>query len=163
MAQRHPNGIKHYEDVAKKKQSVLLIRTGNESNLSAPISFDALKDQVLPLERSEDIQASDLIRVPLKIGVRFVANLLVHEEAALPALVLPTITKDRDHPGTEQEIAALEYAERSFELAQERGRILPVSMAAAVQKAMIITPRPAEEHEYPPDYYDPETFVLGWV
>lgn len=83
-AERHENGLRHYDDVAAA-QSVLLVRTGKEDGLSAPIRFDSLKFKSLALARDDSIDNIDMIRVPLLVGVRFVAHLFLREEAAFPA------------------------------------------------------------------------------
>jgi hypothetical protein len=46
------------------------------------INFESLKHEALPLARNDDMGATDIIRVSLLVGVRFVANLLCREEAA---------------------------------------------------------------------------------
>jgi hypothetical protein len=53
-AERHADGFRHFDDFAQK-QSILLVRPGNEDGLSAPISFDLLKHGGLPLARKEDM------------------------------------------------------------------------------------------------------------
>ncbi len=109
-ARKHADGFRHYDDVAQN-QSILLVRTGHEDKLSAPISFDSLKHKALPLTRSEDMGIIDIIRVPLQVGVRFVANLLLREEAAFPESVLggPHISKELDHPFMKWEREALDW------------------------------------------------------
>ncbi|KAG4420417.1 hypothetical protein IFR04_006433 [Cadophora malorum] len=70
VVERRGDGVRYCEDLAEK-QSVLLVRTGCEDSLSAPISFDSLKPYALPLSRKEDLGGLDVIRVPLLVGVRF--------------------------------------------------------------------------------------------
>lgn len=73
---------------------------GYENGLSTPISFESLKDKALPLVRSEDMGTIDVIRIPLQVGVHFVANLLLYEEAAFPESVVavPYILREADYP-----------------------------------------------------------------
>lgn len=60
-----------------QRQSVLMVRTGDESGLSAPISFESVREQALPLARPdiESNECIDAVRVTLAIAVRFVADL----------------------------------------------------------------------------------------
>lgn len=162
IAEVHPDGFRHYEDIAQN-QSILPVRTDNEGNLSAPISFDSLKNEALPLNRKDNLEAVEMIRVPLIVGIRFVAKLFLGEEAAFPALVMSTIPKNEDHLATKRDSAAIEYAEQKFQKARGRNRITPFSTAAEVRKAMLITPTRPEEQEHPPDYYLPEPFVSRWI
>jgi hypothetical protein len=84
-AKKHPDGFRHYDDLAQN-QTILLIQTGNEDRLSTPISFDSLKHEALPLARNDDMGATDIIRVPLQVDIRFVANLLCREDVAFPEI-----------------------------------------------------------------------------
>jgi len=97
--EKNADGFRHYDDVAQN-QSIILARKGHENGLSAPISFESLKDKALPLARSEDMGTIDVIRIPLQVGVHFVANLLLREEAAFPESVVvgPPISREADHP-----------------------------------------------------------------
>jgi hypothetical protein len=159
-AEKHPDGFRHYDDVAQK-QTILLVRTGNEDRLSTPISFDSLKHEALPLARNDNMGATDIIRVPLQVGVRFVANLLCREEVAFPKVVLggSAMSKEQDHPATKWEGEALDWAEKELTRAQERGVFSPFSSAATVRKAMLLH-RP---EEYPPEHFAPFPFRLGWI
>jgi hypothetical protein len=66
-------------------QTVLVARTGIEEGLSAPISFESLKPQSLPLERSDVItQGVDVVRVSLAAAVQFIVSLEVREDLASP-------------------------------------------------------------------------------
>ena len=70
---------------AAQDQSVLIMRTGLEEGLSAPISFESLKSQSLPLERPDAImQGLDVIRVSLASAVHFIVNLEMRENEADP-------------------------------------------------------------------------------
>lgn len=133
--EKHADGLRHYDDVARE-QSILLVRTGQEVGLSAPISFESLKDDALPLGRNEDIGAIDVIRVPMQVGVRFVASLFLREEAAFPDADLGrgNIAKEPDHPFMQWEREAREYGEERLARAQMRGEIGLFSTAADVKK-----------------------------
>jgi len=157
---KHTDGFYHYDDVGNK-QTILLVRTGREDKLSAEISFESLKHEALPLERSEDMRTIDIIRVPLPVGVRFVATLLLREEAAFPELVLggPHMSKEPDNPFMKREREAFNWGEEQFAPAQEQeqGKISPSSTTATVKKAVL---------HYPGGRYErveQNDFELGWV
>ena len=59
-ARKNADSFRHYDNVAQN-QSILLVQTGHEDKLSAPISFDSLKHEALPLARSEDMEIIDII------------------------------------------------------------------------------------------------------
>jgi len=65
-------------------QTVLIARTGAEKGLNAPISFESLRSQSLPLERSDVItQDVDVVRVSLAGAVQFIVSLEMREELAI--------------------------------------------------------------------------------
>ncbi|MCJ1268446.1 hypothetical protein MMC22_008334 [Lobaria immixta] len=71
-----------------REQNVLLVLTGDDSNLSAPINFESIRAQSLPLARN-DIPVNpkiDAVRVSLATAVRFIADLQQREEMAFPNL-----------------------------------------------------------------------------
>jgi hypothetical protein len=75
-----------YVDEYAQEQSVLMIRTGDESYLSAPISFESIREHSLPLDRS-DITARDeidAVRVSLTTAIRFITDLERREDDAYP-------------------------------------------------------------------------------
>jgi hypothetical protein len=159
-AEKHADGFRHYDDVAQN-QSIILARTGHENGLSAPISFESLKDKALPLARSEDMGTIDVIRIPLQVGVHFVANLLLREEAAFPESVVaaPHISREADHPFMKWEREAQDYGEERLAHAQAQGKIEPFTTVAAVKKAVL-------RHRvdiYPLENYAPYPFKLGWI
>jgi hypothetical protein len=137
-AEKHADGFRHYDDVAQK-QSIILVRTGHENGLSAPTSFESLKDKALPLARSEDMGTIDVIRIPLQVGVHFVANLLLREEAAFPESVMagPYISREPDHPFMKWEREAQDYGEKRLAHAQAQGKIEPFTTVAAVKNAVV--------------------------
>ena len=71
-------------DKVSQRETMLMIRTGDESRLSAPISFESISAQTVPLARS-DIDANeniDAARVSLATAVRFIAGLQQRENEA---------------------------------------------------------------------------------
>ncbi|RDL40870.1 uncharacterized protein BP5553_00849 [Venustampulla echinocandica] len=122
---RQADGHHHYDNVAQH-QSILLVRTGKGDGLSALISFNVLKHKALPLARNEEMCMFDIIHIPLQIGVRFVADLLLREEAAFPELVLggPRLSKEPYHPFIKCEREAFAWGESRLVRAQERGQDL---------------------------------------
>ncbi len=84
-----PNSVILHEQ--SQRQSVLMVRTGDESHLSAPIGFESIKADCLPLART-DVSGSgiDLVRVSLAIAADFIANLQWREEAAFPNSIDPS-------------------------------------------------------------------------
>jgi hypothetical protein len=69
-------------DEYSQAQSVLMVRTGDESHLSAPITFEQIKAQTLPLRRDDCIlEGIEVVRVSLKTAVSFITNLTQREEA----------------------------------------------------------------------------------
>lgn len=153
--EEHTDGEFHYDDVAQK-QIVLLVRTGYETGLSAPISFDSLKHESLPLARDDGIEDNYIVRVPLQVGVRFVASLLCREEAAFPSSRLP---KEPSYLAMIIEGGAVDLAEEKLAWAIERGALPPFSTTAAMRKAMRIY----GTEDCPPGCFDPAPFRLGWV
>lgn len=68
-----------------QRQTVLIARMGAEQGLGAPISFESLKSQSLPLDRCDVLtQDVDVIRVFLAAAVQFIINLEVKENIASP-------------------------------------------------------------------------------
>jgi hypothetical protein len=75
-----------FKDLCKlaQHQTVLLVRTGTETALREPISFDSLKPQSLPLECTDIMPDSiDVIRVSIATAIRFVVQLEQKENPAL--------------------------------------------------------------------------------
>ncbi|KAL2064200.1 hypothetical protein VTL71DRAFT_4694 [Oculimacula yallundae] len=160
-AEKHAvDGLRHFADVIQE-QSIILIRTGHEIGLSAPISFSSLKDKALPLARREKLGFIDAIRVPLQTGVRFVADLLLREEAAFPDSNVAghLMSREADHPVKRWERKAHDYAEEELALAKKEDKIKPFATAEAVRKRVL-------SHRvdlHPPEWYAPYTFKLGWI
>ena len=62
----------------------MIARTATEEGLSAPISFESLKSQSLPLERSDVItQDVDVVKVSLVAALQFIVSLDVREDLAI--------------------------------------------------------------------------------
>lgn len=81
----HPDGYLLLDEELQR-QNVLMVRTGDESGLSEPISFESVRGLALPLARP-DLRSDDgidAIRVTLATAVRFVADLQRREELAFP-------------------------------------------------------------------------------
>lgn len=72
-----------FPDIWADGQTVLLVRTGEERDLSSPISFEDIRSSSLPLER-DDAKDIDAIRVPLPVAVSFIAELEKREDLASP-------------------------------------------------------------------------------
>lgn len=154
---RNGDGNYHYEDVARK-QSVVLVRTGNENGLSAPISFESLKDKALPLPRSENMGSIEVTHVPLQIGVRFVATLLLREEAAFPESGRH-FSRETDHPFMKWERKAREYREERLALARARDVIEPFMTVEAVKNVVLHN----RVDLYSPEDYAPFPFEVNWI
>jgi hypothetical protein len=85
-------------DLWSPTQSLLLVQTRDESNLSTPISFSDIEKHSLPLSQN-DLEAKaegiDVIRVTLPVAVRFIAELEERENAASPELRNDAVEMDR--------------------------------------------------------------------
>jgi hypothetical protein len=63
-------------DEYSQAQSVLMVRTGDESHLSAPITFEHIRKQAFRLKRDDcDLEGIEVIRVSLALAVDFVTTL----------------------------------------------------------------------------------------
>ena len=158
--EKQADGLRHYDDFVQN-QSIILVRTGHEKGLSAPISFESLEGKALPLERNEDMGNINAIRVPLQAGVHFVAQLLLREEAAFPESVLagPHISREPDHPFMKWEKKAQQYAEERLAHAQAQDKIDPFTTVEAVKKAVLLH----RVDKYPLTYCAASDFMLGWI
>jgi hypothetical protein len=120
-----------YVDKYAQEQSVVMIRTGDESCLSAPISFESIREHSLPLDRS-DITARDKIdavRVSLTTAVRFVADLQKREDDAYPyardcslvdTSLGPSTPCSKDEIGF-RATSADEWADKIMQAVEEKG------------------------------------------
>lgn len=70
--------------------SVLMVRTGDDAHLSRPVSFEKLitEGKTIPLELEEGKLAEEfgVVRVKIGVAMRFLFDLQVEEEAAIPSL-----------------------------------------------------------------------------
>ena len=68
-----------------RRQTMLIVRTGAQDGLSAPISFDSLMSKPLPVDAPalEDRDV-DMVRVPLPDGIQFVTDLYKREHYPVP-------------------------------------------------------------------------------
>ena len=125
-----PHERKIYLDLEVQRQNVVMVRTGNETGLSSPISFSGIREQALPLARPdlETHNDIDAIRVPLATAVQFIVNLQRREEAAFPDSAPSTAVQHSLYPfthHTEPYAAKItnvdDWVDRVMELANEKG------------------------------------------
>ena len=78
-----PDGTRSLDKDIERRTAVMIL-TGHDSGLSSPIDFYAIRSSSLPIARDDvdAIGASNVIRVPLKTAVHFIAKLQQREEAA---------------------------------------------------------------------------------
>lgn len=72
-----------------KMQNVLLVRTGLDSGLSAPIDFADLRNEHLPFNRPDiktPLTEDWVVRVPLATAVKYISDLERREYAIFPEL-----------------------------------------------------------------------------
>ena len=119
-----------YLDLEVRRQNVVMVRTGNETGLSEPISFEDIREQALPLARPDLATYNDIdaIRVPLATAVQFIVNLERREEAAFPESAPSTAFQESLCPyahHTDSRLAEItnvdEWVDRVMELADEKG------------------------------------------
>ncbi|CAN8099848.1 unnamed protein product [Discula destructiva] len=77
--------------------SVLLVRTGHEEHLSAPIDFSELCPALLPLDRDDlALEQAQVARVRLRTAVRFIMDLERSERECSPRLTAMKKVLDND-------------------------------------------------------------------
>ncbi|KAF4626518.1 hypothetical protein G7Y89_g11644 [Cudoniella acicularis] len=82
------------------EQHTILVRTGDEAHLSAPIDFNSLRVNTAVLNRddipTDEENSSNIgaIRIPISLVVNFIAFLLKREQAAFPAQVNTAVNPD---------------------------------------------------------------------
>lgn len=112
-------------DKVSERQNLLIVRTGDEASLSAPISFEGIRGQSLPLARSDITvnDGTDVVRLPLAIAVRFIAGLNQREEAAFPNLEEPSLVDLSLGPSDHGHVApsADAWADGIMQEAEEKG------------------------------------------
>lgn len=97
-----------------KKQNVLLARTGDDSHLKSPVSFESLRvtGLCLPLARTDLPDTSDdVVKVSIATAVKFVTDLQQREHTTFPE-PKDVLNMDRN---------AKEWAEETLEEADEEG------------------------------------------
>ncbi|KAL9025753.1 MAG: hypothetical protein Q9180_007596, partial [Flavoplaca navasiana] len=97
-------------DKELRRQQVVLVLTGDDHELSAPISFDSIRSESLPIpqETSSTVgKPYDMIRVPLIVAIQFILDLQQRENAAVGS-VNPASEIDRVNTYDRQ---ASEYAD----------------------------------------------------
>lgn len=79
------DGLTSLDEEVQRRTAVMIITEDNRG-LSSPISFDAIRSELLPLARSDVHSAnkSHIIRVSLKVAVQSVAELQKTEETLAP-------------------------------------------------------------------------------
>ena len=119
-----------YLDHEVQRQNVVMIRTGNETGLSEPISFESIRQLALPLARPDVETCTDIdaIRVPLATAIQFIVNLQRREEAAFPESapstavdqsICPLIHRTECRPATITNVD--DWVDRIMEMADEKG------------------------------------------
>ena len=80
---REPDGTLSLDKDAERQTAVMLL-TGQNSGLSSPIDFEAIRSSSLPIARDDvdAIDSSNVIRVSLKTAVQFITKLQQREETA---------------------------------------------------------------------------------
>jgi hypothetical protein len=118
----------HTLDEDLRTQSVLMVRTGDESFLSRPITFNSIVSQCHPLDR-HDIPPKgendiEVVRVSLKTAIRFITQLQQREDAVSAGLRdLSVVDKPLDLETDEANILnrADEWASFLIRKAEEEG------------------------------------------
>ena len=119
-----------YLDVEVQRQNVLMVRTGNETGLSEPNSFESIRKLALPRARPDIEQYNDIdaIRNPLARAVQSIVNLQRREEAAFPESAPSTAVEQALCPLTHHtesypaKITNLDdWVDKVMELADEKG------------------------------------------
>lgn len=159
-----PDGFILLDDVLRS-QSFLMIRTGEESGLSAPISFQSVREQALPLARPDrgSNNCVDAVRVTLATAVRFVADLQRREEAAIPESAPASIEQDLNPPFPRAKIGpgnipnVEEWVDQCMQMADENGikSIQPTRQA-------LLNVRAAQRGEHTPDRMMPYYWSCRW-
>ncbi|KAK0103742.1 hypothetical protein ONS95_005748 [Cadophora gregata] len=159
VVEKRDDGFRHCEELVEK-QSILLVRTGREEELSAPISFESLKPYVLPLSRNEDMGSLDVVRVPLLVGVRFVADLLLREEKNRIPFVGQNQANSNALPELDLLTGAREWSYRAWE-SFRMGSIVRHGLADAtadeVKRKLRLTAEDLSEEGKIPMHFD-----MGW-
>jgi len=110
-------------DREARRQNVLLVLTGDDQGLSAPVDFDSLRSQTLSLGRADvnDDQSFNTIRVSLQTAVRFIADLHRREETAFRDLRRSTINMPTGLTNDSTTTKAGRYADEMIQKAEKEG------------------------------------------
>ncbi|KAI1754569.1 hypothetical protein F4782DRAFT_493008 [Xylaria castorea] len=88
-------------DWVVSQHSVLLFRTGDDTHLSSPISFQSLYDsgKALPVNRPDcdDDDGINIIRVKIDTALEFVFDLIYRERETLPSIGLAAEIENQQH------------------------------------------------------------------
>ena len=79
-------------------QTVLIVPSGDDGAVSAPIGVDTLRSQALPLTRTdfhEDIYHGSVVKVSLATAVVFILDLQKREEAVILRLAIRASDRDK--------------------------------------------------------------------
>lgn len=125
-------------DEESQRQNALIVLTGDDSGLSAPVTFDSIRAQSLPIGRGDAMIYGDVqvVRVSLSTAVRFILDLEQREEAAFPSRCIAT---DRSlGPPTDNisfgTITATEWADEVLQKVDDKGLANVTQATLAVQK-----------------------------
>ena len=74
------------------RQNALIVLTGDDSGLSAPVTFESIRAHSLPIGRKDAASYGDgqVIRLSLLTAIRFIIDLEQREEAASPSFYIAT-------------------------------------------------------------------------
>ncbi|KAL9631716.1 MAG: hypothetical protein Q9204_004107 [Flavoplaca sp. TL-2023a] len=126
-------------DKEARRQQVLLVLTGDDHELSAPISFDSIRSESLPIaqETSRTVgKPYDMIRVPLIVAIQFILDLQQRENAAAGSA---NPASEIDWANTYDREAA-EYADSVLQSfahdtdAEQKGKFTMAEMRLAVER-----------------------------
>jgi hypothetical protein len=112
---------KQWREVAIAEElQVLLVKTGDEGHLSAPISFQDLIDggQTLNVNR-HDVESGiegGVVRVKIDVALQFIFDLLAREMHALPH-----IRQEFDHLEAEQREGCVKWVENTVRYGEDIG------------------------------------------
>ena len=113
-----------YLDEAIQDFTIIMVLTGDDASLSAPINFESVKVHALLLVRSDIDESINAIRVPLAIAVQFIAKLHAREEAAFPELKPTSVERSlcpKEYVNAPSAPNADEWAGGTLKVAEERG------------------------------------------
>ncbi|KUJ10514.1 uncharacterized protein LY89DRAFT_689732 [Mollisia scopiformis] len=87
-----------------------MVSTGDDSQLSAPITFESIRERILQPRRNDcPLKGIEAVRVSLATAVEFITNLQRREDAASPSIeprILDTSLNPDDHDAPSAELWA---------------------------------------------------------